>query len=139
MQCLFFPFFSGLHCDAVWTSSRGHIYYGLQLSNVCITSLWHCSKQLWQQTSLWIAHYFALPFCFPTRYTFLSQLSGKITGALLFMLTKEIRLFKDVESSGKINEWIMTTDLFFLLSNFWVTWICLPWIGFRLEEYIDII
>lgn len=39
-------FFSGLHCDAVWSNSWWHFHTGLQLPNVCCAGFCHCSLQL---------------------------------------------------------------------------------------------
>lgn len=45
----------GLHCDAVWSCSRGRLYNGLQLPHVCPAGICYCSVQFWQQASLWVA------------------------------------------------------------------------------------
>lgn len=52
---VFFSVYSGLHCDAVWSRSRGCLHNGLQLSHVCPAGVCYCSVQLWQQASLWVA------------------------------------------------------------------------------------
>lgn len=49
-----FAFFSGLHCDAVWTNSWWHFHAGLQLPAVCCAGLCHRALQLWWQNRLWI-------------------------------------------------------------------------------------
>lgn len=43
---------SWLHSNAVWQSSRGCVYNGLQLPNVCPPSFWHCTEQLWWEIGL---------------------------------------------------------------------------------------
>ena len=46
---------SGLHRDAVWPCGRGCVHHGLQLPNVCASSLRHRSFQFWRQTGLRVA------------------------------------------------------------------------------------
>ena len=51
---IFSPY-SGLYCNAVWTNSWWYFHVGLQLSDVCCTSLCCCTLKFWWQISLWIA------------------------------------------------------------------------------------
>lgn len=45
---------SWLYSDAVWPRGWGRVHHGLQLPDVCATSLCYCPFKLWQQAGLWV-------------------------------------------------------------------------------------